>query len=140
MYPRVRKINRPPRKQDFYLPDGNIPDPKQWFEAGKWHGRFDRARIKEELQTWVDAGLLIYVPRVDYRVELRQSVRQNGKAVPKTLKTWFVRAGKFNESSLASFWRNVRLDLVGFAVSPADANRIEAKIAERIPQSVVGTE
>lgn len=146
--PKPKIVIKPPRKKDFRLPDGSVPEPKQWIVDGlikpdeRWihsyWGRFDRASISQCI-FWAEKGKLIYVPRIYYTFELRHSVRTNGKPTPKTLKTWFINNQDFDGNPLRAFWKAVNSDLSAFGLNRTEASRIKERIAEHIPK-VEGTD
>ena len=145
MYTRIKKSIRPRRKQDFAFPDGTSPEPKQWIEGGRvrpdarwildYWGRWDRARLNLEIAEWERKGMLVYTPRIYYKIELRETVRIAGKPIPKTLKTWFIQERDFISNSLREFWQGVSTDLRESGVTRLEATRIKEKIAELIPMA-----
>jgi len=142
MFAIVKKDQRPPRKKDYFLPDGTVPRPRsRWSivrhykETYVYRFRYDRLTL-EYLAELAGKGELVYVPRVYYKVELRQQgSRINGKnATPKTIKTWFIKESDLSGSALRKFWKAVSDDLAGFGLSRSEMTRIKAKIAEVIPK------
>lgn len=148
MYTRIKKSVRPRRKQDYSFPDGTKPERKQWIEGGvvrpdsRWirnyWGRWDRARLGDEVAEWERRGLLIYTPRTYFKIELRHCTIIDGKRRPKTLKTWFIQKRDLEES-----WQELRnkisKDLAAFGLSYAAVSRIHKKIAKDIEAAVEGS-
>lgn len=143
MFPRVRRVIRPPRKKDYFLPDGTVPRPRsRWTETVqakepyKLRYAYNRMTL-EKLAYFAERGELVYVPRVYYKVELRQSIRIDGKPHPvaKTVKTWFIKESDLKGSALREFWKAISDDLAGFGLDRNQTNRIKSKIAEDIPKT-----
>lgn len=125
------------------MPDGTVPRPRgRWSETVQakepYVLRYTYNRMTlADLARFERLGELVYVPRVYYKVELRQSVRIDGKPHPvaKTVKTWFIKESDLKGFALREFWKAISDDLAGFGLNRNEVNRIKAKIAEDIPKS-----
>jgi hypothetical protein len=141
MYIRVKKKICTPRKQDFRLPDDTVPSANTWIEPDRdekghlvnYFGKWNRARLSD-IKKWHTEGKLIYIARVYYTVELRQSVKENGKSKPKNIKNWFMKNTDFSRELLKVFWARISVDLAELQLDKSEVSRINEKIAEHIPK------
>lgn len=137
MFAHIKKIKKPIRRQDFFLPSGDPVPPDKHFRQSRatyrlW--KFKNLELYRVIEMAKD-GELIFRRRVEIKVELRKSFRNDGKV---SSKTWhlasILKRDITDPTKCEAFWNKVDDKLRTFELSPQNEDKIRAKIEAAVPR------
>ena len=146
MYAKTKKITKPIRRKDFYLPSGAIVPPEmsfRWYDSllpkdgifpyyGYW--KFKNIPVSG-LKDLERHGLLIVRRRVEIKAELRKTSRVGKKIVSRT---WHLASILESDTSdlnkREAFWNKIDEKLKTFNLSEQEEKKIRERIETDVPR------
>ena len=137
MFAIIKRIKKPTQKQDFFTPSGEPVSPYRKFPVSrnaKSFRQFSSLNIRRANEL-AQEKLLIIRPRVEIKVELRKTFRNDGKVSSRTWHLASIMEGNVGNPIIReAFWQKIEDRLQAFKLSLGEKERIRKKIENDVPR------